>query len=266
MAVLSRSNDNGNGNGIGSAYGMHFLQWTSSFHHRDWHNMPVADSVVALERVGALEKRLLRDAGKTGFPTQPGSDTPHYGYVSLIKNYGHLVGGSLAHGHQQIGFSNVMPRKVRNNWRFQKQRGESFAAHMLRETPDSLLVREYGPATLLVPYFMRRPYDMQLILKDASRRYLYQLNDDELEAVARGWRDAIRLIRHVMPRIGRETAYNVVMNSGPGAGLYFEFLPYTQETGGFEQLGLWICQNSPTNAANTLRGALPALDEEQQSE
>ena len=42
-------------------------------------------------------------------------------------------------------------------------------------------------------------------------------------------------------------------SNGPGAGLYFEFLPYTQETGGFEKLGLWVCQNNPHNVAAQLR-------------
>lgn len=60
----------------------------------------------------------------------------------------------------------------------------------------------------------------------------------------------------IMPKIGRETAYTVVANNGPGAGLYFEFLPYTQEIGGCEQLGLFLCQEDPHKAADRLRGIL----------
>ncbi len=41
------------------------------------------------------------------------------------------------------------------------------------------------------------------------------------------------------------------------AGLYFEFLPYTQEQGGLEQLGLSICQMEPERAAQDIRGQLP---------
>ena len=41
------------------AYGMHFLQWTSSLHDRDWHNMPQEDRIVVLKRMAALEKKLL---------------------------------------------------------------------------------------------------------------------------------------------------------------------------------------------------------------
>ena len=236
----------------GRAAGLHLLQWTSSVHNRDWHNLPLADCVVVMERLAALEEYLLSLAAEE-FPSEGDNPTGERAFVSIIKNYGHLVGGSLAHGHQQIALSNVIPRRLLDNWRFEAERGENFAAYMLRENPSQLLVRDYGPAVLLVSYFMRRPYNMLLILKDTKRRYLHELSGDEIEAVATGWQDAIRAIRELMPRIGRETAYNVVLHNGPGAGLYFEFLPYTQEIGGYEQLGLFICQESPENVATQLR-------------
>jgi hypothetical protein len=59
-----------------------------------------------------------------------------------------------------------------------------------------------------------------------------------------------------MPAIGKPTAYNITVSNGPGAGLYCEFLPYTQETGGFEHLGLWVCQDTPNRVAPTLRDAI----------
>ena len=121
-------------------------------------------------------------------------------------------------------------------------------------------IRDYGPACLLVPYFMRRPYDMILVLTDTTKQYLHQLSKQDLMAVAEGWRDAIRAISSIMPAIGREIAYNVVTHNGPGAGLYFEFLPYTQETGGFEHLGLIVCQANPGQAAEQLRGVIGSKD------
>jgi len=127
---------------------------------------------------------------------------------------------------------------------------------MLRANPAPLLVRDYGPAVLVVPYFMRRPYDMILLVKDPRRRYLHQLDLRELKAVAKGWHDAIFAMRAVMPQVGREIAYNVITSNGPGAGLYFEFLPYTQEIGGVERLGLFVCQESPGRAAANLRDIL----------
>ena len=55
--------------------------------------------------------------------------------------------------------------------RFVQQHGETFASHILRVNPGGLLIRDYGPAVLLVPYFMRRPYDMFLVLKDTNKIY-----------------------------------------------------------------------------------------------
>jgi galactose-1-phosphate uridylyltransferase len=149
-----------------------------------------------------------------------------------------------------------MPRRVQDNWRFETERGEPFSAYLLRGNPSELTVEDYGPAILLVPYFMRRPYDMMLLLKDASKRHLHQLTEAEIGAVAEGWRDAIRAMRQVLAEIGRELAYNVIAHNGPGAGIYFEFLPYTQETGGFEHLGLYVCQQSPKTAALRIRELL----------
>jgi galactose-1-phosphate uridylyltransferase len=223
------------------SHGMHFLQWTSSQHDKDWHNMPQEDRIIAMRRLAALEKKFIHESN---------------GYVSIIKNYGHLVGGSLAHGHQQIGFSNIMPRRFWQNQNFQEKYGETFSAYLRRENPPVLTVQDYGPAVLLVPYFMRRPLDMYLLLKDSSKQYLHELSEMETAAVADGWRDAIRIMLLAMPQIGRETAYNVVTHNGSGAGLYFEFLPYTQEMGGFEHLGLYLCQGNPQTSAAYARELL----------
>ena len=224
-----------------AAHGFHFLQWTSSYHDKDWQNMPLADRVIVLQRLALLEEKLLSIPGM---------------YVSIIKNYGQLVGGSLVHGHQQVAASNILPNRFSQDKKFMEETGEVFSAYMLRENPDELLIRDYGPAVLLTPYFMRRPYDMFLILKDTTKSCLHSLNKDELAAVANGWRDAIRIMLSVMPRIGKETAYNVTTHNGPGAGLYFEFLPYTQEMGGFEHLGLYLCQGNPLGSTQTTRELL----------
>jgi galactose-1-phosphate uridylyltransferase len=240
----------------GVASGLHFLQWTSSRHDKDWHNMPQRDRVVVMERLAALERTLLMGSDQLPSVAGCGADLDQGAYVVIIKNYGHLVGGSLIHGHQQIAFSNVQPRHFRDNARFKREHGETFSSYMLRETPAELVIKDYGPALLVVPAFMRRPYDMMLLLKDTSKAYLHQLDEAELEAVAEGWHGGIRAMREVMPQMGREVAFNVINNNGPGAGLYVEFLPYTQEIGGVEHLGLFVCQALPEQAAARLREVL----------
>lgn len=236
------------------SHGLHLLQWTCSYHDRDWHNIPQADRVIVMQRLAALEKRLLTTSGQA-MPALPKMDgrRGYHGFVEIIKNGGALVGGSLAHGHQQIGFSNVIPRRLLDNWRFEQQTGEKFSTYLQRVNPDELLVREYGEAVLVVPYFMRRPYDMLLLLKDVRKRYLHELNEAELATVADSWHTAMQAIWHIMPAMGREIAYNIITHNGPGAGLYFEFLPYTQEMGGFEHLGLFVCQGDPYQVAEHLR-------------
>ncbi len=236
------------GNGAPSAEplpveGCHFLQWTSSYQDRDWHNMPLDDCAVVVERLGALENTLLGDDPRQGTP----------GYISLIKNCGRLVGGSIAHGHQQIAFSSVLPRRNRDLVAFSENYGTPFSKFMLENNPSSLLLRDYGSAALVVPYFMRRPFDMMLILKDHSKRYLQELSQRERRDVAQGWQDGIRGMRAALAGLDRQIAYNIVANTGPGAGMSFDFLPYTQETGGLEHLGLYVCQGVPEAAATFLR-------------
>lgn len=236
------------------SYGMHFLQWTSSYHHRDWSNMPLSDRLVVLQRLAALERTLLYDSeGYMPPSSQWRSQKETSGFVSIIKNFGAPVGGSLEHGHQQISWSNIMPRSFYDNWCFYTRHNDFFSNFMLNENPVELEIKDYGKAVLMVPYFMKRPFNMMLILKDVGKQYLCELDDDELEEVAEGIGDAINAIMEIMPRIGKETAYNLVVHNGPGAGWYCELLPYTQETGGFEQLGMWICQGTPSQAATELR-------------
>jgi len=236
----------------GAVRGLHFLQWTSSQHGKDWHNLSREDCAVVMKRLAALEKKLLEE-GEVLLPPAHSKADRSPGFVVIIKNCGRLVGGSLAHGHQQIAYSSVMPRCFLDNRRFEQTHGETFSDYLRRENPPELTVKDYGPALLLVPYFMQRPYNMMLLVKDTGKKYLYQLDQSEIVAVAQGWHDGLGVIHTLMPQIGRETAYNVTTHNGPGAGLYFEFLPYTQETGGFEHLGLFVCQELPQRAAARIR-------------
>ena len=108
------------------------------------------------------------------------------GYVSIIKNDGLISGGSLEHGHQQIIYTRVMPRQMRDHLVFEQQHRQVFSAFILHENPSELTVIDLGGAVLIVPFYMKRPYDMALILKDTSKRYLHQLSAAEVYAVANG--------------------------------------------------------------------------------
>jgi len=227
--------------------GFHLLQWTSSIHENDWLNMPLDDLKLVVKRMAAVEGYLISHTDAI-FPRTK------KGYVSIIKNYGRKVGGSLKHDHQQIGFSNIMPRRVKDNLAFQAAHKKTFPEFLLTENSGQLTIKDYGPAVLVVPYYMQRPLYMTLVLKDTDKNFLYELSDEELEAVTEGWRDAIYVINSIMPELGKETAYNIISNTH--AGIYFDFLPYTQEFGGFEHLGLFLCQMTPEQAAVQIRKTL----------
>lgn len=241
-----------------SAAGFHFLQWTSSVHGHDWHNMKTEDCCTVMKRLAALEGYLLN--GRTFLKTGTTKGSKETGpFVVIIKNYGKLVGGSLSHGHQQILYTNIMPRSFIDDLNFLKEHGETFSSYIMRENPLNLTVKDYGSAVLLVPFFMKRPYHMILSMKPSGKlekTFLHELDDKELESAARGWHDAAAAITEIMPKIGRDTAYNIVTHNGPEGGLYFEFLPYTQELGGLEKLGFYICEGEPLEAAETLRGVM----------
>ncbi len=258
--VLSPLEQSGETDAI--AYGLHFLQWTSSFHQRDWHNMPVEDCAIVASRMAALERKLVRGSPQgILLESELSGQDEGTGHVLIIKNYGRSVGASLSHGHQQILFSNVTPRRTLDHLAFKVENGEVLTEMLLRETSPDLIVREYDDAILLVPYFMRRPYEMFLVLKDAKKRFLHELSSQELNSVGNGWHDATRIYHHIMPRIGKEIAYNVASFTGSGAGIYFEFLPYTQPMGGLERIGMYICQELPDRAAEMARDVLEFLDE-----
>jgi len=237
-----------------ASYGFHLLQWTSSIHHRDWHNMPFADALITFKQLARVEEILL--CQPTNFMSRSITQMDKQivsGYISIIKNYGAAAGASLTHGHQQIAYSNILPQRFFNNLRFRKRHNKSFSLFMQEENPSELLVKDYGDLVLIVPYFMKRPLDMLLIVKDSSKRYLHQLSPREMHQTTTAIQEAIQAIIALMGNMGIQAAYNMIVNNGPGCGLYFEFLPQTQKMGGYEQIGLFVCQANAADCAKQLR-------------
>ncbi|MBP7547689.1 MAG: hypothetical protein KA754_07050 [Corallincola sp.] len=240
-----------------AAYGLHLLQWTSSLHDHDWHNMAVTDLAVCIERLAVLEEKLVHEAGGYMPPSDMESDT--FGCFSVIKNWGGAAGASLSHGHQQIAFSNIMPQRAYNNWTFFRRHQRSFAQYLLSENPEELTVAEWPGWRLVVPYFMQRPLAVMLLPTRSGLRHLHQLSDDERLQLTTALQASIRALLVLLPHYLQPPAYNFVLHSGPGNDLYIEFFPITQANGGFERLGLWICQERPQRSAQKLRQALAEL-------
>jgi galactose-1-phosphate uridylyltransferase len=245
-------------NGTGQqARGIHLLQWPSNLHDKDLDNMPLEDVFIVLKRLCILERNLLHFAGPDMPLSHVHADGNHYGYIGVIKNMGRLVGGSLVHGHHQIVHTNVKPRKILDDQRFKESAlggGLGFSQHLLGCNPVEYCVKEYqGGVILLVPYFMKRPLDAMVVFRDYSRDYLHHLSDKELYSLGEALRDVMSALKILMPRMGRELAYNWVIHEGDVGGMYVEILPWTQEMGGYEQLGMYLCQGRPESTVNYYR-------------
>lgn len=233
-------------------WGLHFVQWTSSYHELDWHNMPFDDCHKVMIRLAALEKKLSKVGLEISHRLADNNQTDPWS-VSIIKNVGAAVGGSLEHGHQQIILSNILPKRISDDITFHKKHKATFSNYLLSKTPTDLCIRDFGPAVLLVPYYMRRPYNMILVLKNQDVSFMHEMNHNEIKAVAKGWKEATNIINKIMPSLNKEVAYNIATHNTSGSGLYFEFLPFTQARGGLEHLGLSVCQAEAYQVAEQIR-------------
>jgi len=233
------------------AYGMHLLQWTSSIHDRDWHNMAVEDLAVVLGRLAHLEKCLVK--GAHGYMPLLDQCGEAFGSFSVIKNWGVDAGASLSHGHQQIAFSNIMPQRAFSNWSFYRRHKRTFSQYLLAENPEELTVAEWPHWRLLVPDFMQRPLSMLLLYKGQGVRHLFQLKEEELFALGRAMQMAIIALQSLIPTYYRPAAFNFAIHNGPDSDVHVEFFPVTQTLGGFERLGMWVCQERPIDSAEKLR-------------
>lgn len=223
---------------IDAAHGYHFLQWVSTHHDVDWHNISQEDGEVVFRELMVLEKYLLENVG---------------GHVCIIKNFGKEVGGSQAHAHQQIACTNIMPASMVNDQMYFQRTGRTFTADLLSDIDSSLVVEDFENVSLVVPPFMRRPLMAMAVLKDDSKKHFHQLTDFEVMELVKSIRHLASKYVYLMPRMNRSAAYCITFHNGPGAGIYLEFHPYTQETGGFENLGLWVSTMLPHEAAEYLR-------------
>jgi len=232
------------------AYGFHLLQWTSSIHEHDWHNIPLNDVFTTMTRLMHLEEKVLLHSG--GYMPLSSEEHNIHGYVSIIKNYGAAAGASLTHGHQQIAFSNIMPQRTFNNFRFYERHKITFNEYLQRDNPASLTIGQEGCAKVIVPYFMRRPFNV-IVLPETKAQHLHQLAASELLDITKAMQRVIKTLHSLMPLLDKPVSFNMAIHTGPGSQLYVEFFPVIQATGGFEQIGLWICQLSADHAAGQFR-------------
>ena len=227
--------------------GLHLVHWSCLDHRGGLAGADPATASGILRQLARAEEFLLHNA-----PEQyPERGDGHRGHVGVVKNRGRRVGGSVEHDHQQILLSAVLPAEP--------ERARGLGPTLLRDTPKALVVDDLdGAARVLVPPFMRRPLHAFVVPAGPEAGWLHHLDDELLDALALALARLTRAADTLMTASHGEPAWNIVCHTGPGIGPLFELRPFTQPLGGYEHLGLYLCEERPETSAARLREAFAA--------
>ncbi|MDG2148356.1 MAG: hypothetical protein P8N09_02415 [Planctomycetota bacterium] len=225
--------------------GIHLVHWSSLRHDKGLGGSDRATATALLQHLARAEEFLLHHA-PSDFPDR---GEGHRGHVGIVKNRGHLVGGSVQHDHQQVMLSAAVPSEP--------PRIAGLAHRLLDETPEELIIDcTDGAATTLVPSFMRRPLQTFIVPHGDETGWLHHMEPSALEALAVALAQLTAITDTVMTERWGEPAWNLILHTGPGTGPLIEMRPFTQPLGGFEHLGLYLCEELPATSAGRLREAL----------
>ena len=225
-------------------HGLHLVQWSSLRHDGGLIGAEAAVAAAIVAQLARAEEWLLHHADAQ----YPASGDGHRGHVGLIKNRGRTVGGSVEHDHQQILLSNLPfaePPATRG-----------LRAALLAQARPELEVERLDGVSTLVPAFMRRPLHAFIVPEGDDAGWLHHLPPARRDALALAVARLTLATSALMAGSGREPAWNLVCHTGQGCGPLLELRPYTQPLGGYEHLGLYICEETPATSAGRLRGAL----------
>lgn len=230
------------------ARGVHLVHWSCLAHDGGLAAAAPEVATALLTQLAEAEAFLLHEA-----PAHyPESGDGHRGHVSIIKNRGRRVGGSVEHDHQQILLSALRPPEAERTRALLQQLGAA---------PDpELLVEDLGGrARVLVPGFARRPLQAFVVPRTLGVGHLHHLPANELAACAAALARLCAAVDSLMTESHGEPAWNLVCHAGDGLGPVFELRAFTQPLGGYEHLGLYLCEERPASSAARLREAFAAL-------
>ncbi|MHC4845420.1 MAG: hypothetical protein ACYTCU_04570 [Planctomycetota bacterium] len=227
--------------------GVHLVHWSSLRHEGGLIGADAATAAALLRHLAAAEEFLLHHADET----YPDSGEGHRGHVGVIKNRGRGVGGSVEHDHQQILLSSApFPEPAQTH---------GLPAALRADADEARTVDDIdGLATTLVPSFMRRPLGAFVVPAGEDAGWLHHMRPETLDACAFAIARLTLAVSVAMATTGGEPAWNLVCHTGPGCGPLFEMRAFTQPLGGYEHLGLYLCEERPETTAGRLREALPA--------
>lgn len=227
-----------------AARGVHFVQWSTRHHHVAWPDGSRELSARVMRQLADAERWLLTHASEAYPETGPGLR----GHVGIVKNRGAQVGGSVEHDHQQILLTNVAPLEPRL--------ARDLGARLRDVHDPALVVDAVGDTRTLVAPFMRRALQSFVVPSEPSARFLHELSDDALVELGVAIARVTGATSRVMVEHHGEPAWNLVMHTGVEVPLVIELRAYTQPLGGYEQLGLYLCEQTPETSAERLRAAL----------
>jgi len=228
--------------------GVHLVHWSTLRHEGGLAGADAATAAALLRQLARAEEFLLHGAGRD----YPGLDDGHRGHVGIVKNRGRRVGGSVLHDHQQILLTALQPAEP--------PRSRGLGPVLLADTPESLVVDDIdGAATTLVPAFMRRPLHAFVVPAAPEVGWLHHLPPEVLDGVALALARLLAAADTLMTARHGEPAWNLACHTGPRTGPLFELRCFTQPLGGYEHLGLYLCEETPARSAAQLREATRGL-------
>jgi hypothetical protein len=226
-------------------HGLHLVHWSSLAHDGGLIGADAPTAAALLRHLAAAEEFLLHHADDS----YPDTGEGHRGHVGVIKNRGRGVGGSVEHDHQQILLcSEPFAEPLRTKGLAGILRAEANAERTV-DSIDNL-------ATTLVPSFMRRPLCAFIVPAGEDSGWLHHMSPDVLDATAFAIARLTLAVSECMSAAGAEPAWNLVCHTGPGCGPLFELRAFTQPLGGYEHLGLYLCEERPETSAARLRQAI----------
>lgn len=230
----------------GPASGLHLVHWSSRHHDGGWPGADGPTAAALLDQLARTEAFLLHHA-PDHLPATGGDG--HRGHVGVIKNRGRRVGGSVEHDHQQILLSaqafTEPPRSV------------GLADQLLDLAGGDLVVDDLGDALTVVPPFMNRPLQAFVVPRAPPAGWLHHLARPVRDALALAVARLSHAVTALMTERHGEPAWNLITHTGAGCAPLLELRPFTQPLGGYEHLGLYLCEERPNDSAAALRAALP---------
>jgi hypothetical protein len=232
-------------------HGVHLVHWSSLRHDGGLVGANGAVAAALLSQLACAEGFLLHEAGPEYPESGAGPDgLPHRGHAGFIKNRGRRVGGSVEHDHQQLLLSSQAFAEP--------PLSRGLRARLLADGREALRVDDVGGlARTLVPPFMRRPLHAFVVPVAPDAGWLHHMLPDVRDACALAIARLAHAVDGAMATGGQEPAWNLTCLSGPGCGPVFELRAYTQPLGGYEHLGLYLCEERPETSAARLREARP---------